>query len=999
MNRVTPSCQPFAVIFMVAVCTAGTVRGEDNGTAKDFRLPAGFEITEFADSRLANDIYTLAIDPEGRIFVSGRGYITLLEDTDNDGKADQGVPFSTLPKDGAMGLLAERDSVFFTGDGGLYRLRDQDRDGRADGPPELIRKMKTGDEHTAHAIRRGPDGWLYVLVGNSTDINARFAELTTSPIKNPIAGCVLRFTPDLTHSEIVADGFRNPYDMDFNLDGELFTYDSDNERCVSLPWYEFTRCYHVTPGSHHGWNSHQLAETWRSPPHWIDVAEPVSSIARGSPTGVECYRHRQFPAKFHGALFLLDWTFGKVYALGLEPKGSTYRSTPEIFLESLGSNGFAPTDAAVHPVTGDLYLSIGGRGSRGAVYRIRYPAGLNAGASELPILSQSLAWDADTRLQILATAQSGEARARRRALETIQRFRNAFTEEEICAVFKANLSLSDRPILNCVAGLVSSLSIEAQRRLLDEAATPVAKAVVGFAMTSGDPTQAGATALELLHTSEDEDVRLAAIRVLEIAVGDVMDKKKFGTVWEGYSRRHAGPVPAGIQQVIETLYPTNSEPTDTELSRLAAMLELESPLLLAKLASELTPDSDPVADIHRLIVIARLKGLRSPEVTNRVADALLSLDHKLSAAHRNRDRNWPNRIREMYAQLLERDSSLFTNLLDRDLFTTPGNVLFATVGPAQRLSVARKFLERIQKEPEYELSAPVVDLLGALPTEETFTLLRDAWVKHPNLHPALLDLLARAPADVDREKFLDALSSTDLSLVELGLDAIEMLTASYTPSELALLIKGYRHLPAVKETLPLRTRYVERMREVTGQASLGLDKEVWVQWFCAHYPEHAEAVRSREDVPMEAWTKRWAQLDWKAGNAANGANIFSRAGCMSCHNGGRAVGPTLGGVTKRFSQSDLLTALVDPNRDVSERYQTELIATDDGNLYQGMVVYEAVDSLILQTGPERTTRIDHRAITERRQSRKSLMPVGLLDQCSDQEIVDLVTYLESLPAQ
>src|SRR5262249_41766191 len=149
------------------------------------------------------------------------------------------------PKDGAMGLLWEGNTLFATGDGGLLRYRDADGDGKADGPPELIRALKTGGEHCAHAIRRGPDGFLYVLCGNSSGIDRIYAQLPPSPIKEPSAGAVLRFTPDLKKSEIIADGFRNPYDMDFNADGELFTFDSDNERCVSLPWYEPTRFYHL----------------------------------------------------------------------------------------------------------------------------------------------------------------------------------------------------------------------------------------------------------------------------------------------------------------------------------------------------------------------------------------------------------------------------------------------------------------------------------------------------------------------------------------------------------------------------------------------------------------------------------------------------------------------------------------------------------------------------------------------------------------------------------
>ena len=272
-----------------------------------------------------------------------------------------------------MGLLWEGDTLYVTGDGGLRRYRDRDGDGRADGPSELIRAMKTGGEHNAHAIRRGPDGWLYVICGNLTGIDASFAQLPTSPIQEPVAGCVIRFTPDLDASEVVADGFRNAYGMDFNPDGELFAFDSDNERCVSLPWYEPTRFYHVVDGRPPRLACAAAGRVLAGPALRPRRRARRSSRSAGAPPPAwPATATTQFPERYRGGFFLLDWTFGKVHFVALERSGATYTGRSEVFLESVGANGFAPTDVAVHPGTGDLYLSVGGRGTRGAVYRVRY---------------------------------------------------------------------------------------------------------------------------------------------------------------------------------------------------------------------------------------------------------------------------------------------------------------------------------------------------------------------------------------------------------------------------------------------------------------------------------------------------------------------------------------------------------------------------------------------------------------------------------------------------
>jgi len=378
LARLTPA------LILLSIAAGASAAAEP---VAGLRVPPGFEVSEFAGDDLAHDIFTMTLDPRGRVVVAGRGYIRLLIDDNGDGRADRAVQIADHPKDGAMGLLWEGDTLYAVGDGGLRRFKIGPDD-KAVGPSELIRPITTGGEHHAHALRRGPDGWLYLLCGNNTGISAKDAQRDASPVKDPVAGGVLRFPPDFAYSEIVADGFRNPYDFDFNSDGELFTYDSDNERCVGLPWYEGCRFYHVLPGGHYGWEAPQRGQFWRIPPYFPGVVAPIADLGRGSPTGVVCYRHRQFPEKYREGFFLADWTFGRIWFVPLVRERpatllgiSEYEGKPELFLEVRGDQGFAPVALRVDPRTGDLYVAIGGRGTRGAVYRIRYPEGSKGAAS------------------------------------------------------------------------------------------------------------------------------------------------------------------------------------------------------------------------------------------------------------------------------------------------------------------------------------------------------------------------------------------------------------------------------------------------------------------------------------------------------------------------------------------------------------------------------------------------------------------------------------------
>jgi putative heme-binding domain-containing protein len=186
-----------------------------------------------------------------------------------------------------------------------------------------------------------------------------------------------------------------------------------------------------------------------------------------------------------------------------------------------------------------------------------------------------------------------------------------------------------------------------------------------------------------------------------------------------------------------------------------------------------------------------------------------------------------------------------------------------------------------------------------------------------------------------------------------------------------------------------------RLGKVTGQKHGG-DKQGWTAWFAKTYPALAPKLTNPDGVDVAAWDKRLARLDWNAGDAARGRAVFVKASCATCHSGSQALGPDLAGVTGRFSRADLFTAMLQPSRDVPARYQTTLVETADGKLYQGIVIYDAVDSLILQTGATATVRLRGEQVTSRRPTALSLMPAGLLDSLSDAQIVDLYAYLRTL---
>jgi putative heme-binding domain-containing protein len=956
------------------------------------RVPDGFEVTEYAGSALANDIYCMTIDPQGRVTVSGRGYTRLLVD-DGKGKATRAIEFLPGPKDGAMGLLWEGDSLFIVGDGGLRGYRE--KGGKADGAPELIRAIKTGGEHDAHALRRGPDGWLYLLCGNNTGLNETFGELPTSPIKNPVAGGIVRFTPDLKKSEIVCDGFRNPYGMDFNADGELFTFDSDNERCVSLPWYEPTRFYHVIPGGRYGWLAPQRAQFWRLPPYFPDVVAPVATLGRGSPTGVVCYKHAQFPAEYRGGFFLADWTFGRVYFVPLERSGSSYTGKPRIFLQSVGDNGFAPTALAVHPQTGDLFVSIGGRGTRGAVYRIHYTK------NDKPIdpaevvkwqpKPRSLDWRPGLAKDLLGQAASEDPAQRLRALALIGRYSKEFKKAELADALRANWDHQDRYVRWATASLMLVTNTYPEEP---------GKLTARVTLALGLGKDFGKTVLEVLAAREaDAPSRLAAVRIVQTAgLGGVGGPEYKGTVFEGYSPRIPGvphPSTAEAVAVIRGTFPSGNSDFDRELSRALAMAADEDEATPGLMVDRINASSDPVEDVHYLIVLARLRGRWTEKVTAPVAGALLALDRKLTEKHYNRDTNWPLRIAEMYAEMVRKHPEINAALLaDRD-FGRPDHALFTQAPGFDRKKAAEVFLTRAAKDVDYPWSPALVRLVGELSAERALPVLRPLWGKG-GLDEALLPILARRPEAADRAKFITGLKSLQPATVGTCLDALDKLPPPKDGADLLVVVRCLRRLPDGKEGDALRGRVGKYLESITGQEKLGADRKRWAEWFTATYPALAPRLDGADGVDVAGWRKRLAALDWSAGDAARGQSVFTKVSCAACHSGAQALGPDLRGITGRFSRDDLFTAILLPSKDISPRYRTTAVSLSDGKTYQGLVIYEATDSLILQTGADTTVRVPAEKIESRRISDVSLMPAGLIDMLTDAEIADLYAYLKGL---
>ena len=288
----------------------------------------------------------------------------------------------------AWGMCYAFDSLYVVvndkahGGRGLYRLEDTDGDDKFDSVKLLRKFQENGGEHGPHAVVPSPDGKsLHVVCGNQTELPKYDASRVTECwgedslmprvygrgfMKGSEAprGWICKTDPEGKKWEVVATGFRNQYDIDFNADGEMFTYDADMEWDLNTPWYRPTRVNHVISGAEFGWRNGSAK--W--PDYYSDSFGAVTDIGPGSPTGVTFGTGAKFPAKYQKAFFIADWSYGKLYAVHLKPNGSTYTAD---FEEFIAGQPLPLTDLTVGN-DGALYFAVGGRRVQSGLYRVTY---------------------------------------------------------------------------------------------------------------------------------------------------------------------------------------------------------------------------------------------------------------------------------------------------------------------------------------------------------------------------------------------------------------------------------------------------------------------------------------------------------------------------------------------------------------------------------------------------------------------------------------------------
>lgn len=948
------------------------------------KVDAGFKIQRFTNDAQTPDVYCISFGPKGQLLVSGKNYLRIVQDSNQDGVPDH---FEDIPirwSDAPTGHCWDENKIWFTGNQGLWVVQLND-DYKITSSRKVL-EFKTGGEHEAHAVRKGPDGNIYVLCGNNTGIQAKHATHPHSPIKNPVAGTLLRYHPKIEKCEILVDGLRNPYGFDFNLEGEIFTYDSDNERCISLPWYEGTRLYHLIPFGRYGWWNPQRADTWRSPPWHADIQKPISNLGRGSPTGVACCLSTKFSSSMVGSMFIADWTFGKIWHCPLQRNGSSYLSKPSAFIEPKGESGFAPTSIAFHPTTGEMFVSMGGRGTQGSIFRI---APIQVVSTEINPLTLSLKPISDAPSAI-KYFNGSDLLLKRRALEFFAA--NPEAGKPFAASMLQDFLASDDIGIRhaAIAWAKNSDEFVLPKGSLT---TRVANSL-GMATVEKHPAREGTLAMNrLAGLTADPQEQLVAIRIVQMAMGNLPYEKDKAAAFDGY--RVQGNIwrPSDQQWgMLANIYSSQQLELNTEIERTFAIGQPSHQEILAKLLASLLSEKDPVRQIHLLLVLARQGLPFQPKDLNLVAATLVDLESKLTSTGLKRDRNWPLRIQELHQSLASQNPNFNQALLSQKQFGLSGHTVFLKHLGTLEKQAASLFADAIIKSPDQPWSNSAIQALRLLDSTKAKPALRVLWGEH-GLDEAIALLLLKDLQPEDLPKIYQVFPTIGPEQLTTILNSLKKVP-SIPEDKIILLAKRFPILGKEPDQLSAKKAILEFLHHRYPDSPAEPNIEPWLVWTAKNQPTLNRALQETSGVNYADWQVRAASLKWENGNPTNGQKVFQQRKCSTCHGGSAALGPSLEGISKRFSRDDLLQAIILPDKDVPNRYRATVYTTHMGKVITGLVIYDSAAGAMIQLGTGETVRLNGDEIASRKPTSKSLMPTGLLDGASDQEMIDLFAYLQ-----
>lgn len=868
--------------------------------------------------------------------------IRVLEDRDGDGRYETSKVFAENLTP-SMGL-AWRDGKLYAADPpDLVAFEDQDGDGRADKRTVILTGFGHRDNGSLHGLTFGPDGWLYFTMGDPDSYDLRGPDGSRA---RGSTGALIRCLPDGSRVETVARGFENLVEIVFLPDGAIIG---------ALNWYQM-------PEGGMRDALVQILEGSQFPLHPVDarvphlqfklILPPLALFPAVALSGLEIYRGRAFPVEMRANLFSAQHNARKIVRHRLTPKGASYQvenfdfvttEDPDAHFSDVLEDG----DGSLLVIdTGSWYVQhcptgrIRKTDARGGIYRVSF----HGAPADQPVSLPAPSGDSGSR-EAAAVRMMGRKNDTNKTPEII-------------------------PLLSSDSKSVRLAAAEALARCGSRASVPAL--IEALAADTDTFLEHGLLfAVSQLATSADLIAALdhSSAKVQRAALL-LLDQPPF-----------AG---APAQAVVARL--NEKAPGLRDTARWILQRHPEWGVEGAKFLHQLLALSNP-NDADRLALNQFLPFFR----TN--STVVASIAEALAATRAGLNETEGARLLELLATLDIREVPVS--------WTAPLLQLLKTGGTPVR--------------------AAAIHAAGALRVPGAEDLL--ASIAHEAGQPAALrlealrELLRGRPAlSPDQAKFLrDQLMGASPPAARLA--AVEILTLSKpTSAEMITFLEAARGDPLLSPSTFLgvierNDLYVDCALALLDYLAAALDagwtiSPAQLTKVQAAIPEsqHSRAEKLLAHLAENTARQRQQLVEFepllRGGDARKGQKVFfEKASCSTCHrindSGGR-VGPDLTHVGAIRAGRDLLESILIPSATIAQGYETLNVTTKDAENHTGVRVGRSDDPLVLREPSGAEVTLHRRQIERIDRSKLSLMPEGLMSGLTENEIRDLLGYLQSL---
>ncbi len=939
--------------------------------------------------------------------------VRLLEDRDGDGRVDRAVTFAenfATPATGlAAGILARKGEVWFACIPDLWLLKDADGDGAAEQRKVLhsgygVRLAFIG--HDLHGLRFGPDGKLYFTIGD------RGVHIP-GVLDNPDSGCVMRCNPDGSGLEIFATGLRNPQELAFDAQGNLWTGDNNCDAGDAARWtyiMEGGDCgwrigYQQAPGRG-PWMSEKLwgLESWKTAPSQVP---PVAHIGHG-PSGICFNGGIGLPDAYKDHFFFVDFP-GSVLSFAVKPKGAGF----EVVDQKTFVGDLWPTDVEIGN-DGAVYIAdwVNGWGmpNKGRIFRVADPSLAKSdevreareiiakGMANLPVDElRDLLGHADQRIRQAAQFELA-------ALKAIPTLKQAIKSNSPLARLHAIWGLGQTGIVDSLVPILGS---------------PEAEDRAQAAKVLGDRRFAGAFE-GLVQLLKDPSARVRSFAA--IALGKLGRKEATEPLFEMLRAnadqdawlRHAGVMGlVGGGDVAAILAKKGDDSVSVRLASLLALRRLNREEIAVYLE-----DKDPA------VVFEAARAINDAPVNSAMLALAKRLDKKLP------DKAWSRAINAAYRLgepallgpfVLRKDvpEAAVVEALHalRDWGNPSGRDRILHVWrpiPARGATAAREVLacgiELLLDEGADPVkqaaaeAAAALDLRSAAPRIAGLAEKGNPWVRIAAL---------KALATLKDERLAAAVTAAAQDKdANVRKEATKLLAQLNLPNSVALLEKTATE----DNPVPVRQNAIAALALISSPAAEKALGTLMDALLAGRLPAalkldvlDAAAAKAGLKEKVASYQSTWKKDDVLAGyrealeggDPENGRRIFlekSEVSCQKCHKvkgQGGEVGPLLDTVGGHKTREYLLESLVVPNKEIAPGFAQVVLLLKSEAVESGRIEFETENEVALILADGTRKKIPKKDI----QARKiglSPMPEDLVKKLSKREIRDLVEFLASL---